>query len=123
MGRKTLAYRDGFARGQNAAGWWTQEFGGGRDTRGNEEIAEAARKLLEGLEDGDPQAMDATECPVNLSGEWAGDMVPEDVASLYARRPSPETLDDLCSDWEAGAYDGWTGEIGRHLRSLVSDAS
>ena len=67
-------------------------------------------------------AMDSVACPVNLSGEWADGPTVEDVAGLYSRRPSPDALDDLCTDWEDGAQDGWMGAITTHLRSLAQTA-
>ena len=113
--KTTKAYRDGYVRGKNAAGWWTQENDGGRDTKPTDWAADFIKRL----DDGDQMAMDAVECPVNLSGEWAGDSVPEDVADLYAKRPSDDVLDDLCTDWENGAQEGWMKAIYEHLRRLV----
>lgn len=118
MARTTKAYRDGYKRGENAAGWWTQENGGGRDPKRG---AEWAAGLLRLLDEGDCMALDSVACPVNLSGEWAGSPTPADVASLYARQPHMDRMDTLCSDWENGAQDGWMDAIYSHLRSLSSE--
>jgi len=119
---KSLAYQDGYERGQNAAGWWTQENGGGRDTRGTQALTEWAQATLKAIDDGDCMVMDGIACPVNLSGEWAGDPTPETVADLYAKRPSPEHLDHLCTQWEDGAQQGWMDAIVEHLQNLAHAA-
>ena len=99
--RTTKAYRDGYDCGRNAAGWWIQENGGGRDTRATDWVADFLRKL----DDGDCLALDSVACPVNLSGEWAGGPTVEDVADLYSRRPSPDALDALCAELAAARAD------------------
>jgi hypothetical protein len=120
MTKRTKAYADGLDRGANAAGWWIQENGGGRDTRGPKETAEWAERMLRGWDDGDPQVYDAMTCPINLSGEWADEPTPDHVANLYARPLTGDALDDACSQWENGVSDGWYSVILKHLRDLVA---
>lgn len=101
---KTLAYSDGREHGRRAGTWY--------------ECNDPAA-VLKGIEDGDPAIMDTFVIP-DLSGEWSGAPTPEHVAGLYSRRPSPERLDELCTDWLDGASEGYMAEVERHLRALVS---
>jgi len=117
---RSRAYENGRKAGDNAAGWWIQDNGGGRDTRGPSELSDWAAGLLAKMDDGDCMVSDMMSCPVNLSGEWAGDMTMQDVASLYARPLTGARLDDACSEWEEGAQDGWYNAITTHLRDLLT---
>ena len=67
--------------GTNAAGWYIQDAFGGRVTRGAEE---SARRILQGIEDGDPEITDGFPY-ADLSGEWAD------------RLTGPELVDDAIS--------------------------
>lgn len=59
--------------GLNAAEWWEQDNVGGRATT---DTMWTARKLLDGIEDGDPEIMDGLPY-LDLSGQWADGPDPE----------------------------------------------
>lgn len=60
-----------------------------------------ARRIMQGYEDGDPAILDMMPAP--LSGEWAGSMTPQDLASLY---PVPDVT-DVCDEYEQGYAEGY----------------
>jgi hypothetical protein len=79
------------------------------------EDAVAARKILNGIEDGDPEIMDMQRAP--LSGEFADDMttgrlleeldVPED------QRENTDLVEALCENYELGYSQGYWDEVQR----------
>lgn len=99
--------------GENAAAWWQQNAIGGRATG---DTLETARRVLQGLEDGDPETLDALPFP-NLSGEWADDPTP---ATLYAELgiTAEDDTDDmaLCDAWQDAASSAVQSEVERLCR-------
>ncbi|MEW9530629.1 hypothetical protein [Microbispora sp. NPDC049125] len=108
--------------GKNAASWWQQDALGGRATG---DTRTAARRILKGIEDGDPQILD--ELPAaDLSGQWADGTTEQ---SLYddAKQPEWPTYHDLDDDSsEIGdayrdAYDqAVVDEVTRYCRDELS---
>lgn len=74
---------------------------------------ETAHRILEGLEDGDPEIFDM--CPSPLSGEWAGESIPE----LSAEYGIDLEDDILASAFEQGFADGWSAEVERSARVIL----
>lgn len=74
----------GERHGINAAGWVAR---GAR---------ESAKRILRGIEDGDPMILDAYKAP-DLSGEFSGDLTPR---SLLETVLDPADLDEVCADPE-----------------------
>jgi hypothetical protein len=71
------AYTEGKGAGSNAAEWVELDSPDG------------ARRILQGFTDGDPEIMDIQPYP--LSGEWAGESIPE-LSDLYGLDLSDETI-------------------------------
>lgn len=67
--------------------------------------------ILQGFEDGDPEIMDIQPSP--LSGEWAGESIPELFDGVW---PSD---DELC-DYEAGYSQGFWAEVVEAARYQVA---
>lgn len=117
------ARRLGAEHGRNAASWWEQDAIGGRASS-RVDTKETARRVLQGIDDGDPLILDSLPNP-NLSGEWADDMTP---ARLLAELGIEDTdgpmlggLADLCTEYEDAARLAVEDEIARlcksHLRN------
>lgn len=95
MSEQSEAYRAGYDHGQ-ARGSWVLD--------GNSTV-ETARRIVEGYNDGDPEIMDMQPAP--LSGEWAGESIPE-MSDYFDMDLSDETVAD---DFEQGFSDGYWTEI------------
>lgn len=96
----------------HAAGTWVLD--------GNSSV-ETARRILTGLDDGDPEVLDTQPAP--LSGEWADGPTPASLADElgydYDTLADAELMDDVCTAYEdaySAAY--WT-EVGRSARCLA----
>lgn len=59
------------------------------------------RYILEGYDNGDPEIMDM--CPNPLSGEWAGESIPE----IFGCYPSEDSL----AEYEMAFSDSWWNEV------------
>lgn len=90
----------GTDHGQDAAAWWAQEIIGGRSSG---DTASAARRILAGLADGDPEIMD-TLPSADLSGEMADGMtvarILDDVglAGIEVAGPAAAAIADAYKD-------------------------
>ena len=104
MTPQSKAYKAGYERGV-AAGSWILD--------GNSSANEAAR-IIKGYEDGDPEIMDMAPSP--LSGEWAGESIPE----LSDRYDLDLDDDDVATDFEDGFSDGFWEEVLRSARAMVA---
>ena len=125
---RIAAARDlGTAAGENAASWWEMDAIGGR---ANGDTAATARRVLDGLADGDPEIIDALPRP-DLSGEWADAETPrslfETVTGADAHAEASwnndayhATLEELCTAWEDGAADAVQRAIERQCRAALS---
>ena len=100
MKSRSKFYKDGYAAGL-AAGSWVID---GNTT------TERCAAILKGLEDGDPAVMDLQPAP--LSGEWAGESIPE----LFGYTPSSRCLDLYEEGYSAGFWD----EVERAARYQVA---
>ena len=92
-------YRLGLEAGR-AAGSWVID--------GNSSEAQA-RRILQGIEDGDSAIMDMQPSP--LSGEWAGESIQE----LFGHTPTDSQLDD----YEQGYSEGYWDEVERSCRAVI----
>lgn len=66
---------------------------------------EEAKRILRGIEDGDPELMDLE--PSALSGEWASESIPE----LSAEFDLDLSDDDVAAEFEQGYSDGFWSEV------------
>lgn len=117
------AAQEGTRAGVNAAAWWEQDAIGGR-TSSRDNTKETARRVLAGIEDGDPEILDSLPCP-NLSGGWADAMTPArllDCLGVDAESVTPEEESEICEAWEMAARDAVGDEIARlcaqHLKEI-----
>ena len=98
----TRAYNDGHARGVSAASWMID----GNTTE------ETARRILAGIEDGDPMILDML--PGFIIGEYAGDSLPE----LFPWAPA-EDRDELADHFLAGYDQGMEDELAERCREIL----
>lgn len=103
MNNTTRAIQAGMDAGYNAASWV--------------EIDESnAAEILRGLDEGDPEILDALPWP-NLSGEWAGESIPE-IADLGGWEPT----DDACDAWIEAAENAFGNEVWRIARRIADSS-
>ncbi len=76
---------------------------------------ETARYILAGIEDGDPQVLDALEPRPPLSGELSGESIPE-LSYQYDIDLEDERNAD---EFEAGFYGGFWDTVERDARAIV----
>ncbi len=93
----------GTERGK-AAGAWVLD--------GNSPV-ETARLILQGIEDADPEIMDMQPAP--LSGEWAGESIPELSAEYGIDLEDPEIADAF----ETGYSEGYWAEVESSARAML----
>lgn len=103
------AKKDGADAGRAAASWI---FDGNSSE-------ESYRRILKGIEDGDPEIMDQFRVP-NLSGEWADDPTPQSLAEDYGIEGRDDVLDEICSAWEDAASTAFYAEIERIARQHLA---
>jgi hypothetical protein len=104
----------GHEMGLNAAAWATQGIG-----------TDGARRIVKGLDDGDPEIMDQFREP-NLSGEFADDYTSADLARDLGLREAGQCMtddaemDDYANAWcEAASATFWS-ELERIARDQLS---
>jgi hypothetical protein len=117
------ATRIGGEHGRNAAEWWEQDVIGGRTTG---DPKPTARRVLDGMRNGDPMILDSLPRP-DLSGEWADGYTPanlvEDIEFKLDRAHEPDfdkyedCTDDLCQAYE----DVFIEVVWDRLIELMSD--
>jgi hypothetical protein len=81
------------------------------------ENADQARWWVRGFEDGDPATYDIMPWP--LSGEWAGESVPE----LSDRYGIPLDDDAIATEFEQAFSSAWEAEVVRMARLVLEDDS
>jgi hypothetical protein len=81
--------------------------------------AEQAAAILRGIADGDPQIMDLQPSP--LSGEWAGESIPE-LIYRYDEL-SDDERDTACDAYEQGFSDGFWAEVKRSTTIVAGEVS
>ena len=110
------AKREGKRAGINAAGW---AFMPGRDR----DSIGTARRILAGIEDGDPAILDAFRTP-DLSGEFSGDPTPRSLAEdcgLDEDDPRSEWLQDkIANAWEDAASSSFWTSLERACRAELA---
>lgn len=110
------AYDIGRRHGRNAADWAIQDLWGGRATRGEKENAQ---RILKGIEEGDPEVMDAFKLP-DLSGEWADGMTPQSLYEAIGVSEEEADGDDSYSEqYEQGVSDGFWGRLESSAKSFL----
>ena len=93
----TNYYGMGHDAGANVGTW---HIDAGRWTA--RETLETCHEIIVGYDDGYPRVME--RCPAPLSGEWAGESIPE----LFDLAPGEEWPDeDALADYEDGFTTGW----------------
>lgn len=108
------AYQMGRQAAYNAASWI-------------EASEEGARKLLEGLEDGDPEVWDFLPETPNLSGEWADDPTPARLAEdltgleLTGSDADSELIDAIADEFERGVSEHFEIACELELRKYLPD--
>jgi hypothetical protein len=102
------ARKEGRERGENAASWLLD----GNSTE------DAARRLLQGIEDGDPEVMDSLPS-APLSGEWAGELLPADVLAWYGLDSEDPAAGDVLLAFEDGFSEGVQDGAGRLARDFL----
>jgi len=80
---------------------------------------DAARRRLQGIEDGDPEILDALPCSP-LSGEWADSLTPADVLGWYDLDEEHEAAEDVLRAFEAGFSRGVEAEAVRSASALLA---
>lgn len=98
------AHEQGSQRGYNAATW---VFDGNTD-------ASYYAKVLQMFEDGDPEVYDLE--PAWLSGEWAGESIPE----LFDLETGEEVDEMVLETYETSASEAFWSEVQRVARLQVS---
>jgi hypothetical protein len=100
----------GLQAGINAADWWAQDTVGGRASG---DVTARAHTLLAGIDDGDPQILDALPA-LHLYGEGAGASTEAELYTDAAPSAAPdwEVLDAGCRDEAIDAFrNGFDGAV------------
>lgn len=97
--------QEGYAAGKAASSWVTD---------GNTTAAEY-RAILAGIESGDPEIMDIQPSP--LSGEWAGESIPELIRGYSDM--TPEQQESACDSYEQGFSSGFWEQLENDCRVQV----
>lgn len=100
----TEAHSAGYDRGQTSGSWVID---------GNTS-EDHARRLLAGITDGDPEIMDMAPAP--LSGEWAGESIPE-LSDEYGIDLTDETNAD---EFEQGFSEGFWDEVETSAKAVLA---
>jgi len=103
------AEQEGYEHGVTAGSWLL-------DGNSSEE---AARRLLSGIEDGDPEILD--QLPGSpLSGEYADGLLPRDVLAWYDLDEQHDAADDILRAFEDGFSRGVEAEAVRSATAALS---
>lgn len=101
-------YEKGYERGRAAGSWLVD----GNTDEGT------LRAILAGFDDGDPAILDA--CPDPLSGEWAGESIPE----LFDIPIGGEwPADDDLTEYEDGFRDGFWDQAIADVRGFLGEST
>lgn len=103
------AEQEGYDHGVTAGSWLLD----GNST------SEAARRLLRGIEDGDPMVLDALPSSP-LSGEWADSLTPADVLAWYELDEDDDAAGDVLRAFEDGFSRGVQDEAVRSATALLA---
>ena len=102
------AEEEGYDQGK-AAGSWLLD--------GNSK-EEAARRLLQGIEDGDPEIIDTLPSSP-LSGEYADGLLPRDVLGRFDLDEQHDAADEILSAFEDGYARGVQDEAVRTAEAML----
>lgn len=109
----------GAEHGANAAAWWEQDAIGGR---AGGDVAETARAVLAGIEDGDPMVLDSLPT-ADLSGQWAGEMTgPDLVAEVLAELGIDDACDTRMHEWFDSICDGYSDAFSMAAQDAIAGA-
>ena len=126
-----IAYNMGIDSGTNAADWDIQYAFGGRQTSAKDGY-QIAKAIAKALDDGDPSFWNDRQLP-NLSGEWAGGYIPQQLFEdcvFYVRLEKDyyemkkyfeDNLDELCAEWESGVNDGFTWHMETSAKEYIKN--
>lgn len=101
-----IAAAEGNQAGGDAASWVFD---------GNTTV-ETAQAWLQGIEDGDPVYMD--QIPSPLSGEWAGESIPE----LSTRFGIDLSNDKIADAFESAYTSGWLDAVEESARHIIGQS-
>lgn len=90
---------------------------------------DAAKRIVSGFEDGDPQVMDL--CPNPLSGEWADEPTPMTILDEIANKVDPHELrgeaieegDDLIDVYEESFREAFWDKVILASKSIMDGAA
>ena len=110
----------GEQHGRNAAAWWEQDNIGGR-VSSHVDTEEVARRVLSGIEEGDPAVYDSFP-QVNLSGEWKDSMTPTMLMIQVGVCDVPPVEEsEICDAYETAAQCGVEHEIAKLCRAHLGE--
>jgi len=78
---------------------------------------ETARRILRGIDDGDPEILDMEPSP--LSGEWAGEPTPDTVLESVGIDREDDRADDVLQAYELGFSEGYWNQVETDARSTA----
>ena len=118
------AAKIGAEHGEGTAAFQQQYLVGGRVTDGSERAT--ATHILKGLEDGDPEVLDALPHP-DLSGQWADGYTPNQLAEdceldewvKEFGEEADDCVDDLCTAYEEAFQDAAQEEVIRFCKAAL----
>jgi hypothetical protein len=116
MARRILAIDDLIERAEQEG--YEHGVGSGSWVLDGNSTDETARRLLQGIEDGDPETLDALPSSP-LSGEWADSLTPADVLAWFDLDDEHDAADDVLSAFEAGFSRGVVDEVERLARAIL----
>ena len=107
------AYELGREHGANAASWVSIDD------------ETSARRMLDGLQDGDPELLDALPYP-DLSGQWADSLTGPTLvldampSHVYSDDERADAFTDICDAYELGFSDASTEAIETRAHQMLS---
>lgn len=101
------AEEEGYERGVSAGSWVVD----GNTTK------ETARRLLQGIEEGDPEVMDTLPSSP-LSGEWADGLTPSDLLDSFGLDEEHDAASDVLDAFELGYSRGVEAEVVRSCQAI-----
>jgi hypothetical protein len=83
---------------------------------------ETAWRLLQGIEDGDPEVLDSVPS-APLSGEWADGLLSRDLLAEYGLNEDDDAADDVLTAYESGFARGVADEVERAALAMLPEGS
>lgn len=122
------ARKRGAEDGENAAGWYVQDAFVRMPLGNTDAAAHNARRILKGIEDGDPAMLD-TFPYADLSGEWAnsltGPQLVEDalVTAGFSADGDIEAPSDIAGDWFTDICDAYEQAFSDAAQDAIENAA